>query len=223
MELTLKFFATFREAVGSKIVDRSFPGASTVGDVLTALESEYDGLAGNLLEDGDLKPQINVLLNGREVLHMDGIDTAVSDGDTLAVFPPVAGGAVDCDRAGDDGGASDVRADGGDSRDRGDGEAEDRGDAADVGETETRVEAYRGISRRLAVRYLRNLGGDADGPDEAATEVAGDGWRASVAADEVAAAGAITLTEVTVTFEGDPAVLDDLIERFGRKAMRAGG
>nr|WP_264084015.1 hypothetical protein [Halobaculum roseum] len=93
----------------------------------------------------------------------------------------------------------------------------------DSGETETRVEAYRGISRRLAVRYLRNLGGDTDGPDEEATEIAGDGWRASVAAEKVAAAGAITLTEVTVTFEGDPAVLDDLIERFGRKAMRAGG
>ncbi len=204
MELTLKFFATFREAVGSKIVDRSFPDASTVGDVLTALESEYDGLAGNLLEDGDLKPQINVLLNGREVLHMDGVETAVSDGDTLAVFPPVAGGAVDCDRAGDDPSGSGARTDGGD-------------------ETESRVEAYRGISRRLAVRYLRHLGGEAGGPDEEVREVVGDGWRASVAAEKVAAAGAITLTEVTVTFEGDPAVLDDLVDRFGQKAMRAGG
>jgi len=219
MELTLKFFATFREAVGSKIVDRSFPDASTVGDVLTALESEYDGLAGNLLEDGDLKPQINVLLNGREVLHMEGVETAVSDGDTIAVFPPVAGGAVDCDRAGDDHGESGVRTDGGDG-----GADSDAGAAATDGDgTETRVEAYRGISRRLAVRYLRHLGGEADGPDEEVREVAGDGWRASVAAEKVAAAGAITLTEVTVTFDGDPAVLDDLIERFGRKAMRAGG
>lgn len=194
MELTLKFFATFREAVGSKIVDRSFPDASTVGDVLAALEDEYDGLAGGLLEDGALKPQINVLLNGREVLHMDGVETAVSDGDTIAVFPPVAGGAVDRDPAG-----------------------------GEQGDTETRTEAYRGISRRLAVRYLRNLGGDPDGSDEEATEIVGDGWRASVAAEKVAAAGAITLTEVTVTFEGDPAVLDDLIDRFGQKAMRAGG
>ncbi|MXR39921.1 hypothetical protein GRX01_00905 [Halobaculum sp. WSA2] len=110
------------------------------------------------------------------------------------MFPPVAGG--DVDRAPADG-----ESDG----------------------TETRTEAYRGISRRLAVRYLRNLGGDPDGPDEEATEIAGDGWRASVAAEKVAAAGAITLTEVTVTFEGDPGVLDDLIDRFGQKAMRAGG
>jgi len=185
MELTLKFFATFREAVGSKTVDREFADASTVGEVLAALEAEYEDLGGDLLVDGDLRPQINVLLNGREVLHMEGVDTAVSDGDTVAVFPPVAGGS---------------------------------GSA-----TETRAESFRGISRRLAVHYLRNLGGEADGADEDVTAVDGDDWRAELSADTVTSAGSITLTEVTVRFEGDPAVLDDLIERFERKAMRAGG
>ena len=187
MELTLKFFATFREAVGSKTVDREFPDASTVGGVLDALEADHEDLAGDLLVDGDLRPQINVLLNGREVLHMDGVDTDVSDGDTIAVFPPVAGG------------------------------------SESATETETRVESYRGISRRLAVHYLRNLGGEADGADEDVTRVDGDGWRVDVAAETVQSAGSITLTEVTVTFEGESAVLDDLVERFGRKAMRAGG
>nr|WP_321166967.1 hypothetical protein [Halobaculum gomorrense] len=118
-----------------------------------------------------------------------------------------------------------MRTDGGDAEAASDGDCDGEGDdgAATAVSSETRTEAYRGISRRLAVHYLRNLGGDADGPDEAVTEVVGDGWRASVAAEKVAAAGAITLTEVTVTFEGDPAVLDDLIDRFGQKAMRAGG
>nr|WP_284063367.1 hypothetical protein [Halobaculum sp. SYNS20] len=115
----------------------------------------------------------------------------------------------------------DARTDGGDGDD-----ADDRGAgvaAVDTDGTETRVEAYRGISRRLAVHYLRNLGGDADGPDDEVREVVGDGWRASLRAEKVTAAAAITLTEVTVTFEGDPAVLDDLLDRFGQKAMRAGG
>lgn len=90
MKLSLKFFANFREAVGTKVIEREYPDDADVGDVLTALESEYPGL--ELLVDGDLKPQINVLRNGREVLHMDGIDTDLADGDTLAIFPPVAGG-----------------------------------------------------------------------------------------------------------------------------------
>ena len=44
MELTLKFFATFREAVGSKFVDREFDDGVTVREVLGALEADYEGL-----------------------------------------------------------------------------------------------------------------------------------------------------------------------------------
>ena len=92
MQVTLKFFATFREIAGSKTIDREFDDGTTVGDVLRALEEEFPDMRGELLVDGDLKPQINVLKNGREVLHMDGIDTRIEQGDTLSVFPPVAGG-----------------------------------------------------------------------------------------------------------------------------------
>jgi molybdopterin synthase sulfur carrier subunit len=92
MQVELKFFATFREAVGSKTVTHELDDGATVGDVLADLEAEYEGLDGRLLEDGDLRPQINVLRNGREVLHMEGTETPVEDGDTVAVFPPVAGG-----------------------------------------------------------------------------------------------------------------------------------
>ncbi|MFB6282219.1 MAG: ubiquitin-like small modifier protein 1 [Haloferacaceae archaeon] len=92
MQVELKLFATFREAVGSKTVTRDLDDGATVGDVLADLEADYEGLAGQLLENGDLRPQINVLRNGREVLHMEGTETPVEDGDTIAVFPPVAGG-----------------------------------------------------------------------------------------------------------------------------------
>lgn len=93
MQLTCKFFANFREAVGQKVLESEFEDGSTVGEVLAALEAEYEGL--DLLRDGDLRPQINVLKNGREVLHMDGIGTDLADGDTLSIFPPVAGGTLE--------------------------------------------------------------------------------------------------------------------------------
>lgn len=92
MELELRFFATFREAAGGKTVNTEFADGSTVGDVLRDLESEYEGMSGRLIVDGGLAPQINVLRNGREVLHLDGLDTELGDGDRLSVFPPVAGG-----------------------------------------------------------------------------------------------------------------------------------
>ncbi|MWV64888.1 MoaD family protein [Halorubrum sp. JWXQ-INN 858] len=92
MELELRFFATFREAAGGKTVAYETADGATVGDVLASLETEYEGLAGRLIVDGTLAPQINVLKNGREVLHLDGLDTGLDDGDRLSVFPPVAGG-----------------------------------------------------------------------------------------------------------------------------------
>ena len=92
MNVELRFFATFRQAVGAKIVEREFPEGTTIGDVLRELEEEYDDLEGQLIEDGDLRPHINVLKSGREALHLDGMDTELEDGDRLSIFPPVAGG-----------------------------------------------------------------------------------------------------------------------------------
>ncbi|MFD1514602.1 ubiquitin-like small modifier protein 1 [Halomarina rubra] len=93
MDVDLRFFATFREAVGQKNITRAFDDGLTIGDLLAALESEFDGLEGELLDDtGDIRPQLSVLKNGREVLHIDGTATELDDGDTVSVFPPVAGG-----------------------------------------------------------------------------------------------------------------------------------
>lgn len=85
--------------------------------------------------------------------------------------------------------------------------------------------SYRGISRRLAAHYLQNLGGKLVGTDDPAeaTGVVGDGWSAELSAESVSVGGSLSLTEVSVTFIGDSAVLADLIDRFSFKAMRAGG
>ncbi|MFC6824129.1 ubiquitin-like small modifier protein 1 [Halopelagius fulvigenes] len=92
MDVQLRFFATFREAVGSKTIEREYAEDATVGDVLRALEEEFDGLSGQLLEDGRVRSQVNVLRNGRDVEYQDGVETRFESGDTLSVFPPVAGG-----------------------------------------------------------------------------------------------------------------------------------
>jgi molybdopterin synthase sulfur carrier subunit len=180
MELELRFFATFRAAVGEKTVHREFDDDATVGDVLRGLEAAYDGLEGEILDDaGDIRPQLSVLKNGREVIHLQGTATPMADGDSLSVFPPVAGGS----------------------------------------ESVERRKAFRGISERLARDYLVNLGGEKVGDHV----VEGPDWRVETSAEKVQVAGSMQLTEVTVVFQGPAAVLEPLIEKFGRKAMRAGG
>ncbi len=188
MEIELRFFATFRQAVGSKTIEREVDDGADVGVVLRALEAEFDGLEGEILDDaGELRPQLSVLKNGREVVHMSGLATPLEDGDAVSVFPPVAGGS---------------------------GESTE-----DERERITREKAFRGISERLARHYLVNLGGE-EVDDHV---VVGPDWRVETSAEKVNVAGSMTLTEVTVTFEGPPETLDPLMEKFGRKAMRAGG
>mgnify|MGYP006269719147 FL=1 len=93
MNIELRFFATFRKAVGQKVVEREYDDDATVGDVLAAIESEWPELVGEILDgDGDIQPQLTILKNGREVVHIDGTETELDDGDRLSVFPPVAGG-----------------------------------------------------------------------------------------------------------------------------------
>lgn len=82
-----------------------------------------------------------------------------------------------------------------------------------------RERSFRGLSARAAVGYLEGLGGRR--VDDRRVE--GEGWSAEVGEDEVAIGPSVSLTEVTVRFEGDPETLDPLIERFAQKAIRAGG
>lgn len=92
MELELKFFASFREAVGQKTIRREVPDDATVGDVLVKLEDEYPDL--DFFEDGEIRGFVSVLKNGRDVVHLDGRETSLAEGDTLSCFPPVAGGSL---------------------------------------------------------------------------------------------------------------------------------
>ena len=74
-------------------------GAKTVegsGDTLRALIADLDirhpGIADRIVDDAGLRRFVNVYLNDEDVRFLDGIDTAVSDGDSITVLPAVAGG-----------------------------------------------------------------------------------------------------------------------------------
>ncbi|MFC5368005.1 hypothetical protein [Salinirubrum litoreum] len=91
-----------------------------------------------------------------------------------------------------------------------------------------RDRAFRGISVRLAVHYLGNLGGEVVAETEndegrQTITVAGDGWRARLSSVEVGVGPTVSLTEVRIAFAGDPDGLEALLDRFAQKAMRAGG
>jgi molybdopterin converting factor small subunit len=66
---------------------------STVGEVLKALDAAHPGFGARLFdEDGKLRRFVNVFLADEDVRFLEGVETPVSDGQTLSIVPAVAGG-----------------------------------------------------------------------------------------------------------------------------------
>ena len=83
-----------------------------------------------------------------------------------------------------------------------------------------RVErSFRGISQRLAVHYLTNLGGE----ETDQGRVVGDGWEAVLSEEKTSVGPSLVLNEVDIVFEGTEETLEPLVDQFAQKAMRAGG
>jgi len=75
---------------GNKELDLA---GGTVGEVVTALTTQYPGLKSQLLTaEGDLNRFVNVYVNGQDVRYLDGLSTPVADRDEVRLLPAMAGG-----------------------------------------------------------------------------------------------------------------------------------
>lgn len=64
----------------------------TVQAVLDNLGKQYPGIVARLFDSGQVRRFVNVYLNDEDIRYLDGLNTAVKDGDELAIIPAVAGG-----------------------------------------------------------------------------------------------------------------------------------
>ncbi len=66
---------------------------ATVADLIAALEAQYPGLGFNLCyETGELRPFVNVFVNGENIRYSQGLATPVPAGARVHILPSVAGG-----------------------------------------------------------------------------------------------------------------------------------
>lgn len=84
-----RLFADLREVTGEDRVAVDVAEGATVGEALDALLDGRPALRERVLDDeGNLADHVNLLKNGAEV----DPDETVTEGDELALFPPVTGG-----------------------------------------------------------------------------------------------------------------------------------
>jgi sulfur-carrier protein len=69
-------------------------GGGNVGEVLRALTAAHPETSAQLFDaEGELNRYVNVYLNDEDVRVLQGLETSVSDGDTVVILPAMAGGA----------------------------------------------------------------------------------------------------------------------------------
>jgi sulfur-carrier protein len=91
MAVTVRIPTTLRAlAGGSSEVQVE---GSTVGEVLKALDAAHPGFTDRLIDhDGNLRRFVNVFVADDDARFLQGLETPVPDGETVAIIPAVAGG-----------------------------------------------------------------------------------------------------------------------------------
>lgn len=91
--MRIRAYATLRDLMGGAVHDTTISDSTTVGDVLERLAESHPAFGEKLWDANRQRTGfITVLLNGRSIEYLQGLDSPVTDADALALFPPVGGG-----------------------------------------------------------------------------------------------------------------------------------
>lgn len=89
----IKLFANLRETAGVSEIE--FKGEN-IQDILESLLNKYplmqDLIFNNVGDKKEIRTYINILVNGNNIQHLEGLNTVLNEHDEVAIFPPVSGG-----------------------------------------------------------------------------------------------------------------------------------
>jgi molybdopterin synthase sulfur carrier subunit len=91
MAVTIRIPTTLRPLSGGNSTVQV--EGSTLGEVLTNLETAHPGFKDRLFDDqGGLRRFVNLFVADDDVRYLQGLETPVPDGETVSIIPAVAGG-----------------------------------------------------------------------------------------------------------------------------------
>jgi molybdopterin synthase sulfur carrier subunit len=92
MILHIRAFANFRDILG-KDLNVEVKEGSTVKDLLDELSLSRQRLKLAIFdESGKVREYVILMKNRKNIDNLAGLDTELSEGDEMAILPPVAGG-----------------------------------------------------------------------------------------------------------------------------------
>lgn len=91
--MRVRTYATLRDLMGTSALELPLPEQTNIRNALDRLVERYPVLADKLWDaEGHWSGFVTVLLNGRSIEYLQGLETPVTDHDVLSLFPPVGGG-----------------------------------------------------------------------------------------------------------------------------------
>ncbi len=92
--LQVQFFSLIRMLVKREAIEIAWNAGDSVQSVLEKTQAQIPTPFLHKLLDAQGEPHAGtiILVNRKNILHLQGLQTPVSDGDVLAFFPPGAGG-----------------------------------------------------------------------------------------------------------------------------------
>lgn len=94
MTITVKFVGAFRHFSGIGELCLDFEDKNSVGDLMTALIKKLPEIESSLIDQyaENSSPNALILVNGREIGVLAGVNTILKDGDEVVLVPVVHGG-----------------------------------------------------------------------------------------------------------------------------------
>jgi len=93
MKVQVKFLASLYDVTKVLKTEIELPDNATVMDLIKTIDKAVSpNFSSVILDDGKLKDQYVVLINGRSIDFLSGLGTRLNNGDEVTFLPPAGGG-----------------------------------------------------------------------------------------------------------------------------------
>jgi molybdopterin synthase sulfur carrier subunit len=94
MAITVKFIGALRHVSGVDKLTLNYKGDLSIKELVNQIAKDKPALRRSLIDQQleDLRPNALILVNGREISVLNGLEVNLKDGDEIVLVPVVHGG-----------------------------------------------------------------------------------------------------------------------------------
>ena len=92
MKLNLRVYGSLKQIIGSRNIIIDVPEHTTLNDLPDVLKVKFGEEFYQLIKGDPAFKGMRVLIDGRDLFTLDGLETILYEGNTVTILPPIVGG-----------------------------------------------------------------------------------------------------------------------------------